>query len=204
VTSVIVCLVAPLAAALHQKTQQPSPAARALREVFDFVLGSWELEPEGAGGIRGRFSFEMDLGGRAVLHRIQVMGAPTPGADNRANELLIVVFAESGQLRALYLDNDGKVVRFDVGYAHDTGTLTFASEMTPGEARQRFTYRPLGVDRLEVVSEASNADGRGPLIVTSKSTWRRSPSVISCQLSVIGYQLSVISYRLSAGSRLQS
>ena len=28
--------------------------------------------------------------------------------------------------------------------------------------------------RVEVVSEASNADGRGPLLVTSRSTWRRT------------------------------
>ena len=150
-----------------------SPAARALREVFDFVLGRWELEPASAAGLKGRFSFEMDVGGWAVLHRIEVMGAPTPGATGRANELLLVVFADSGQLRSLYLDNDGKVVRFDVGYAHDSGTLTFLSELVAGQPRQRLTYRPLARDRIEVTSEASNADGRGPLVVTSRSTWRR-------------------------------
>ena len=154
--------------------QTVSPAARALREVFDFVLGDWELEPTPGGGLKGRFSFEMDLGGRAVLHRIQVTGAPTPGADGRANELLLVVFAEGFQLRSLYLDNDGKVVRFDVGFAHDTATLSFTSELVSGQPRQRFTYRPLAADRVEVVSEASGADGRGPLAVTSRSTWKRT------------------------------
>jgi len=156
-----------------EQQQAPSPAARALREVFDFVLGNWDLEPASTGGLRGRFSFEPELDWRAVVHRIQVTGAATPGSDGRANELLLLVFGESGQLRSLYLDNDGKVVRFDVGFAHDTGTITFLSEPVAGQARQRFTYRPLSKDRLEVTSEASNADGSGPLQVTSRSTWRR-------------------------------
>jgi len=176
--AVIVCLLAPVTAVQQQQPLPvPSPAARALREVFDFALGGWELEPMPRGGLKGRFSFEMDLGGRAVLHRIQVTGAPTPGADGRANELLLVVFAEGLQLRALYLDNDGKVVRFDVGFAHDSGTVTFSSEAVPGQPRQRFTYRPLARDRIEVTSEASGADGRGPLAATSRSTWRRTKGI---------------------------
>jgi len=181
-TAVIVCLLAPVAAAQPPPLPVPPPAARALREVFDFVLGGWELEPMPGGGLKGRFSFDMDLGGRAVLHRIQVMGAPTPGADGRANELLLVVFAEGLQLRALYLDNDGKVVRFDVGFAHESSTITFSSEAVPGQPRQRFTYRPLAKDRIEVTSEASSADGRGPLMVTSRSTWRRTKRIENGEL----------------------
>jgi len=173
-TAVILCLLAQATAFMPQQPAPVPPAARALREVFDFVLGSWDLEPMPGGGLRGRFSFDMDLGGRAVLHRIQVTGAPTPGADGRANELLLVAYAEDSQLRALYLDNDGKVVRFDVGFAHDTATITFSSEAVPGQPRQRFTYRPLAKDRVEVTSEASAADGRGPLAVTSRSTWSRT------------------------------
>ena len=159
--------------------QQPAPApplapeARALREIFDFALGNWELEPEAVRGLSGRFSFEIDLGGRAVLHRIVVSGAAAPGSSARANELLLVVFAEARQVKALYLDNDGKVTRFEVGFAHDSATIIFSSELVPGQQRQRLTYRPLGKDRMEVTSEASTIDGRGPLIVTSRSTWKR-------------------------------
>ncbi len=152
----------------------PSPAARALREVFDFVLGSWDLEPMPGAGLKGRFSFEMDLGGRAVLHRIQVTGR-RPLVRTGARTNCCWSFRGVGlQLRALYLDNDGKVVRFDVGFAHDSGTITFSSEAVAGQPRQRFTYRPLARDRMEVASEASSADGRGPLAVTSMSTWRRT------------------------------
>ena len=173
-TVVLAWLMAATATVPQQREPAPSPGARALREVCDFLLGSWELEAGPAGSVRGSFSFEMDLAGHAALHRIQIGGAPVPGSDGRGNELLLVLYPEAGRIRALYLDNDGRVVRFEVGYAHDTATLTFTSEPAAGQPRQRLSYRPLGRDRVEVVSEASATDGRGPMAVTSRSTWRRT------------------------------
>ena len=53
-----------------QNAPQPSPGARALHEMFDYLLGSWEGEGSGEPGQgTGGFVFELSLDGNLISRR---------------------------------------------------------------------------------------------------------------------------------------
>jgi hypothetical protein len=138
---------------------KPSAGARALREVFDFVLGSWEGEGSGQPGQgTGGFVFEMSLDGNLVLRRSH---AEYPAAEGRpavSHQDVMTVYPEGGQLRADYFDNEGHVIHYAVAFVHESATLTFVSAIAEGQPRYRLTYRPLAADRVEVSFDIAPPD----------------------------------------------
>ena len=53
---------------------------------------------------------------------------------------LLVMYAESGSMKADYFDSEGHVIRYAVETG-EPGVLTFLSELREGEPRYRLTYR---------------------------------------------------------------
>lgn len=126
-------------AALSLGAQAPAAAPKAdpfagLR----FLAGEWRGEGEGKPGqSTGRASFRFELEGKAMVRR---SFAEYPAANGRPavrHEDLMTFFAEGGQLKALYLDNEDHVIRYLV--AEVPSGVAFTSEAGPGP-RFRLTY----------------------------------------------------------------
>jgi hypothetical protein len=136
-----------------------TPGAKALREVVDFLLGEWTGEGTGdPGQAGGGFTFESSLDGNIVTRRSR---ADYPAAGGRPavhHEDFTVMFAERGQVRANYFDNEGHVIHYAVAFAHESATVVFLSDLVEGQPRYRLTYRPLGKDHVETLFEIAPPD----------------------------------------------
>jgi hypothetical protein len=156
-----------------QAVTQP-PGVRALREVFDFLLGSWEGEGSGEPGQgTGSFVFEASLDGNLISRRSH---SEYPASKDRpavSHQDFMAVYAEGGQVRADYFDNEGHVIHYTASYAHESATVTFLSPIIEGRPRYRLTYRPLSKDRVEVAFEIAPPDKATAFTMYVKGISRR-------------------------------
>jgi len=117
--------------------QAPAPKVDPL-EAVRFLAGDWVGEGDGKpGSSSGAASFRFELEGKALVRRSH---ADYPAANGRPashHEDLMTVFAEAGQLKAFYVDNEGHVIRYLASAVHQG--VAFTSEPAPGP-RFRLTY----------------------------------------------------------------
>ncbi|WP_257309387.1 hypothetical protein [Geothrix fuzhouensis] len=134
-------LVAPLLA------RPPAPKTDAFALVR-FLAGEWVGESDGkTGSPSGAASFRFEVEGKALVRRSH---ADFPAANGRPaahHEDLMTVFAEGGQLKAFYVDNEGHVIRY-LATAMPQG-VAFTSEAAPGP-RFRLTYLRGATDTVTV------------------------------------------------------
>ena len=86
----------------------------------------------------------------------------------------MVVYAEHGQIRADYFDNEAHVIHYTVSFAQESATVTFTSPIVEGQPRYRLVYRPLGKDRVEVAFETAPPDKPSAFATYVKGVSRRS------------------------------
>ena len=155
----------PLIALLTVPTLQapvPQPFA-----ALAFLEGRWIGEGSQAGA-SGEFSLERALGGKVLLRK---NFARIPGADGKlaVHEDLMVVFGESGELKADYYDNEGHVIRYAVETSSDQ--VRFLSS-GPGP-RFRLTYLRTDEDAVEIRFEIARPDQPGEFKVYQSGKARR-------------------------------
>ena len=143
---VVLALLAAAAAAAAEPADPWKP--------LQFLVGEWVAEGEGAPGQgSGSFSFQLDLEGKVLVRRNR---SDYPAAGVRPafhHEDLLVIYADSGgkDIRAIYFDNEGHVVRYQVESLGDT--VRFLSEASAPEQRFRLTYRKTSRDTVIVEFE---------------------------------------------------
>jgi hypothetical protein len=120
-----------------------------------FLVGEWTGEGDGQPGKgSGATTFRFELEGKALVRR---NSAEYPAAKDRPafhHEDLMTVFAEAGDLKALYLDNEGHVIRYLVSGTAEGAV--FVSE--PGDGPSyRLTYLRRGEGRLGLRFELAPA-----------------------------------------------
>lgn len=127
--------------------QAPAPKADPFEPVR-FLAGDWVGESDGKpGSPTGAASFRFDLESRVLVRRSH---ADYPAANGRPathHEDLMTVFAEGGQLKAFYADNEGHVIRYLA--APVSQGVAFTSEAAPGP-RFRLTYLRGAADTVTV------------------------------------------------------
>ncbi|MCE1203351.1 MAG: hypothetical protein LWW79_01925 [Holophagaceae bacterium] len=115
-----------------------SPAAPDPFSGLRFLTGEWAGEGDGKpGASSGGALFRFELDGKVMVRRSLADIPAVNGRPASHHEDLMTVFEESGQLRALYVDNEGHVIRYLVSVRPDGATFT--SEPAPGP-RFRLTY----------------------------------------------------------------
>jgi hypothetical protein len=118
--------------------QAPLPAAADPFAPVTFLVGEWKGEGDGRPGpSTGSATFKFEVGGKVLVRRNQADSASAGGLPAFHHEDLMTVFAEGGQLKALYLDNEDHVIRYLVAMV--PGGVSFTSEPGPGP-RFRLTY----------------------------------------------------------------
>jgi hypothetical protein len=138
-------LAAPPTAAPPAKAADPWSALR-------FLVGTWKAE---AGGGKpgeatgGGFTFAIELDGRVAVRRSRSEFAPLPGeTKGTAHEDLMVLYPKGSGIQALYWDDEGHVIRYDV--RNEAGTLIFESERGAPGPRFRLVYARRGADVVEI------------------------------------------------------
>jgi len=120
-----------------------------------FLVGHWTGEGSGQPAVgSGAFAFTPDLQGKVLLRR---SFAEYPAAEGRPasrhEDLMVVYRGESGELRAIYFDNEDHVIRY-TGTA-SAGGVVFVSDGKPDEARYRLTYISTGKETVKIQFEVA-------------------------------------------------
>jgi hypothetical protein len=121
-----------------------------------WLIGPWEAEPD-ATGVAGGSLFSPAAGGRALLRSNWALYPATEGRAASRHDDILVVHSENGALRALYVDNEGHVIRYEVVAAADRVVLT-SVEGVPGP-RFRLTLAAIAGAALSVAFEIAPPGG---------------------------------------------
>jgi len=125
---------------------------------WKFILGEWIGEETGTPGEgTGEFSFLTEMQDSVLVRRSRTV---FPAAGERpafVHEDLMIVAREPEGTKAVYWDNEGHVIRYDVEIAAD-GSIIFTSPIRAGAQRFRLSYRKLGDGRVGIRFEMTAPD----------------------------------------------
>lgn len=139
-------LLAYLFLVLPGTAQQPAPAPD--WSAWGPVMGDWIGDASGTPGQgTGSFNFAPDLQGRILVRRSRTVFPSGPSQPANTHDDLLVCYYEGNAAKAVYWDNEGHVIHYEVSLAADR-SIVFVSGKSPGAFRQRLSYRPLGDGRL--------------------------------------------------------
>ena len=137
-------------------TMVPAVAQQPKEQNWDdwrFLLGKWTAEGGGQPGqaSTGGFSFDSDLQGKVLVRRNY---SEYPATGNKAafrHDDLMVIYREPQKgTRAVYFDNEGHAIHYEISVSDDKKTITFVSELIPSTPRFRLIYRRLKDDSLSL------------------------------------------------------
>jgi hypothetical protein len=136
-TSMILCAQAPVA--------DPFSPLR-------FLIGDW-TSVDGGGqpgkASDGELSLRVELDGKAMVRRSFTEFPAQQGRPALRHDDFTVVFVEDGKTKALYLDNEGHVIHYNLASLLGSDGVEFLSEGTQGP-RMRLTYRKTGVNSIDL------------------------------------------------------
>ncbi len=104
------------------------------------LMGTWvgpAMGEPGAG--TGELTFAPELGGKALLRRSVTSFVATTERPAFHHDDLTVIFREADGVHALYLDNEGHVLRYLVTVSTADHQIAFVTEPAPGP-RARLVY----------------------------------------------------------------
>ena len=109
---------------------------------WKFLMGEWIGEGSGTPGQgAGGFTFATDLQGKVLVRRNHADYAATADRPAYSHEDLMIVYQEPSQpVRAVYFDNEGHVIHYEVTVAKEGNAVTFLSEASATAPRFRFSY----------------------------------------------------------------
>lgn len=144
-------------AALPLLGQTPAPAPPTDLAPLQFLLGSWEAEPQPGVGA-GRCAFTSELQGRVIVRTNHAEYPAAAGRPAATHDDLMVLYAEpSKPLQADYFDNEGHAIRYTISVRPD-GSLELLSAATPGAPRFRLSYSRAPQDRIAGQFEVAPPD----------------------------------------------
>jgi hypothetical protein len=130
------CLALILGCSLQLTAQSASSPAPDPWKALSFLEGTWEAKAQGNGGVAasGRYTFQRELGGRILArHSTSDPNCKGPASFDCAHGDLLYVFQEApGEpLKAIYFDNEGHVIHYNVSTPTPT-SVVFLSEPSQG------------------------------------------------------------------------
>ena len=131
--------------AAAQSTAAPPPDPW---KALSFLQGAWEAKTSGGQGVSaaGSYTFRSELGGHVLArHSLSDAGCKGPEDFDCGHRDLLYIYQDSpGQaLKAIYFDNEGHVIHYDVS-TPDPATAIFLSDGSQPGPRFRLTYELKG------------------------------------------------------------
>lgn len=133
--------------------QAAAPAGAAKADPFQalrFLQGTWAATAQGPNGVNsvGEYSFGPELKGHVFArHAVNTAACEGPADFDCNHGDLLYVYPEGPGLKAIFLDNEGHVIHYDVS-TPDAATVVFLSEASqpPSQPSPQFrlTYHLQG------------------------------------------------------------
>jgi hypothetical protein len=120
--------------------QTAPPAAAPLPDPFkalSFLVQNWEANTNGYGGVKsiGTYTFRPELGGHVLARRsTSDVACKGPASFDCEHHDVLYVYEEApGQpLKAIYFDNEGHVIHYDVSTPTPTSVVFLSEASRPG------------------------------------------------------------------------
>jgi hypothetical protein len=159
------CILAFLLALPLAAQNAPTSGTDALK-ALTFLQGTWEAKATGNAGVNamGTYTFKMELGNHVIArHSASSAGCRGPADfDCDHSDLLYVYQDAPGQpLKAIYFDNEGHVIHYEVSTSNAT-TAVFLSDASQSGPQFRLTYELKGAVMF----------GKFQLRMSGQSDWR--------------------------------
>ena len=127
-----------------------------------FLIGEWSGAGAGDPGQGlGSFSFAPDLQGRVLVRRAHTEYPASAGRPALVHDDLLIVYASL--TKAIYFDNEGHVIHYDITTDVSAKTVTFLSVDAPPSPLFRLTYNQTGPDTLRITFELAPTGKREEL-----------------------------------------
>src|SRR5580704_967475 len=116
--------------------QAASPMADERWNALSFLEGTWDAKTQGGSAVAnvsGTYSFKKELGGHVLARHSGGTGCKGPADfDCDHNDLLYIYPGGQGPLKAIYFDNEGHVIHYNVTAPTPTSAVFISDESTPG------------------------------------------------------------------------
>ena len=144
-------------------------------EAWKSLLGEWEAghtdDPKQG---QGNFSYSFALDGTILVRRNRTVFPATGEREGYAHDDLLIIYTEfSGAKRAIYFDNEGHVIHYEVSITPDQKVITWESDPVPSAPQFRLTTIVTGPDTLEARFEIAPPGKPGAFTVYIEGTARR-------------------------------
>jgi hypothetical protein len=117
-----------------------------------FLVGKWTGEGSGQpGNGSGSFSLLPDLQGKILVRKSFAEYPAANGRPASRHDDLMIVYRDSGELRAAYYDSEGHTIHYAVQAVE--GGVSFVSGGPRDQPRYRLTYLAAGKDRARLKFE---------------------------------------------------
>jgi hypothetical protein len=119
---------------------------------WKFLLGEWVGEGGGnvAGQGSGESKFFLDLDNNILIRE---SFADFPATKNRpayTHRDKMIIYQQASSTKAIYFDNEGHVINYEIKFSDDFNTIAFLSELIPGAPRFRLSYTKQKEDRIKL------------------------------------------------------
>jgi|GEM_PF-156429 len=122
---------------------------------LNYLVGEWVGEGGGSdpGQGSGGFSFSLDLQGKIMTRKNNASYPATKDRPAYSHDDLMVLYQGSpaSPVRAIYFDNEGHVINYDVEISEDRDSIIFTSDPSASSPRFRLTYIKTGDDTMRIV-----------------------------------------------------
>jgi hypothetical protein len=123
-------------------------------EAVRSLVGEWKGEGTGGPGEgKGGFSFAVDLDGHIITRRNYAEYPATKDRPAFRHQDVMIVFREADQIRAVYWDSEGHVIRYEVRAAASGKAITFMSDAASPGPRYRLTNELETPERMKIKFE---------------------------------------------------
>jgi hypothetical protein len=127
-----------------QGSQAPPKETESVWTPLQFLIGTWEAKTEGgsAGAVgSGAYDFQLELKKHVLVRRAAGAECKGPADFNCEHTDLLFVYqdAPGKPLRAIFFDNEGHVIHYDVS-APEPGKAVFLSDASQAGPQYRLSY----------------------------------------------------------------
>ena len=108
---------------------------------LSFLKGTWQASGKGNAGVTalGAYTFDLDLKGHILSRHSKTSDCKAPTDFDCAHNDLLYIYPDGQSLKAIYFDNEGHVLHYDVT-TPDPTTAIFLTESTQPGPRFRLVY----------------------------------------------------------------
>ena len=164
-TSAVRWLLSPLAVLWWSSSVAAQACDTPEHRAFDFLAGSWEIR-DGEGALVGTNVASIEMDGCIVRETYR-------GADGTVGESFSRYDPSRRMWHQVWVDNQGRGFRLEGQYS---GELGMQLSQTGAEGGNRFTWKPVGQDRVDQLWETNSAPGAS-WETRFTALWTRIPPV---------------------------